>query len=208
MAIALDFAALADLSAAFTPPSATALDDHALIEAQRTLAEIRRRVDAAASAVAAEIDHRSRRELGYDGLAQRLGFRTPELLVQRVTGSSSREARSFVRVGALMVDAASQDRPQVPWLAPVAAAVAAGRLSIEAAEAIRAGLGAPDDEVPAEALTAAAATLWGTLQPSPSSGSPPAPVICAPNSISTGSVIGRTSSASAATSTSFPKPMG
>lgn len=152
-----DFTAIADLSAPFALPAASDLHDSALIEAQRALGEIRRRVDAAASVIAAEIHHRSRRELGYDGLAQRLGVRTPELLVQRVTGLSSRDARSLVRVGVLVTPAEAE--PSLPWLASVATAVANGDLSVEAAEAIRAGLGTPVADVTAEALTTAAQKL-------------------------------------------------
>lgn len=146
-------AALADVSAALAPRAATALSDDELIETQRSLAEIRRRVDAAAAVIAAEIRLRSSRELGYDGLAQRLGARTPELLVQQLTGSTAREAQALVRVGAL----GTPDGP--PWLRDVAAAVATGRLSIDAADAIRSGLGYPDAEVTASALADAAATL-------------------------------------------------
>ena len=155
------YSAIADVSAAFTPPPATGLNDAGLLEAQRTLGEIRRRVDAASALIAAEIAHRSRRELGYDGLAQRLGARTPELLVQQVTGASARDARTMVRVGALMTTEDS-DRPATdatPWLKAVATAVAAGTLSLEAADVIRTGLGTPDDEVTADALSAAAEAL-------------------------------------------------
>lgn len=150
------YSALADMSVAFVPPTPTDLDDSALLDAQRTLAEIRRRVDAAAAAVAAEIAHRSRRELGYEGLAQRLGARTPELLVQRVTGSSSREARALVQVGVLLSPSSA---PETPWLRDVAAAVADGALSLDAADAIRAGLGAPDESVTASELATAAVAL-------------------------------------------------
>ncbi|MCU1439604.1 MAG: uncharacterized protein JWP85_601 [Rhodoglobus sp.] len=162
------YSALADVSADFAPPPAAGLSDSDLLEAQRALAEIRRRVDASLAVVAGEVEHRSRPELGYDGLAQRLGARTPEKLVQQVTGVSAREAQSFVRVGVIMTtpaldpsaDAAA-DAPAdpTPWLRAVATAVTAGRLSIGAAEAIRAGLGAPDHEITADALDAAAAIL-------------------------------------------------
>ena len=168
----VSFAHLADLSLPFAPPSTSTLDDAALLSAQRSVAEIRRRVDATAAALAAEIEHRSRRELGHAGLAQRLGARTPERLVQQLTGSTSREASTMVRVGGMMAaaaearlqaqpsgsDSAAEPDPH-PWLHEIGVAVAAGQLSLEAAEAIRAGLGIPDDEVSAEALTHAAATL-------------------------------------------------
>ncbi|MEO8094412.1 MAG: DUF222 domain-containing protein [Pseudolysinimonas sp.] len=166
------YTALADVSAAFTPPPATGLSDNDLMDTQRSLAEIRRRVDAAAAVITAEIALRSRRELGYSGLAQRFGARTPELLVQHLTGFTAREAQSLVRVGALMAASPSAD-PDAPvpptWLRDVAAAVVTGQLSIDAADAIRSGLGepdspdsadgAPDGAVTAAALADAAATL-------------------------------------------------
>ena len=173
----VSFAHLADLSLPFAPPVTSTLDDATLLSAQRSVAQIRRRVDATAAALAAEIEHRSRRELGHAGLAQRLGARTPERLVQQLTGSTSREASTLVRVGALMVSSASQlsaaqlsaaqtsgsdsaaEPDPHPWLREVGCAVAAGQLSLEAAEAIRGGLGIPDDEVSAESLAHAAATL-------------------------------------------------
>lgn len=152
------YAALADVSADFPPPSAASWDDSELLDAQRTLAEIRRRVDAALAVVAGEVDHRSRPQLGYDGLAQRLGARTPGKLLQQLTGVSTREASALVRVGAIMttdtaVTAAGATDPDAvapegstPWLRGVIAAVTAGRLTVAAADAIRAGLGTPDNE--------------------------------------------------------------
>jgi hypothetical protein len=148
------YSALTDTAVAFTPPPVISFADDALIEAQRTLGTIRRRVDAAAAVVAAEIAYRSRRELGYDGLAQRLGARTPESLVQQVAGNTSQAARALVRVGTLMTSA-----PDTPWLSAVGAAVSTGRLSIDAAEAIRVGLGTPSADVTPLALTGAADTL-------------------------------------------------
>ena len=102
----------------------TALDDRQLLDRQGALAAERRRIDAQLAAVAAEIAHRSRRELGHEGLAQRLGARTPERLVQQVARMSARDAGLLVRVGGLG--------------GPVASAVADGSLSLDAADAIRA----------------------------------------------------------------------
>ena len=134
----------------FSVGAARALSDSELMAAQRGVAEARRRVDASAAVLAAELAHRSRRDLGYEGLAQKLGARTPEKLVQRLTGSSSREAQIMVRVGALMSD----ESP----LGAVGAAVAEGALSLEAAGAIQAGLGALD-EVSADELAGATRVL-------------------------------------------------
>jgi hypothetical protein len=100
------------------------LADQQLLERQRVLAADRRRIDAELAAVAAEIAWRSRRELGHEGLAQRLGMRTPERLVQQVAQVSAHDAGVMVRVGAVG--------------GPVAEAVAAGSLSLDAADAIRA----------------------------------------------------------------------
>ncbi|HEY4225567.1 MAG TPA: DUF222 domain-containing protein [Pseudolysinimonas sp.] len=159
--LASAYARLGDVSVAFIPPSAGSLSDDSLLESQRVVAEIRRRADAAAAVLAAEVAHRSRRELGYGGLATRLGARTPELLVARVTGTSAREAGVLVRVGAMTTepraDAAEPD--PTPWLAAAGAAVRGGALSLDAADAIRAGLGAPDDSVSAQSLSAAAVAL-------------------------------------------------
>lgn len=146
------YSALADLGLPFVPPPVSGLTDNELIEAQRSVAEVRRRTDATAAVIAAEIGRRSARELGYDGLAQRLGARTPELLVQRIAGTSSREARSLVRVGGLM------DSPE-PWLSGVAQAVTGGTLSVESADAMAVGLGVPSTDVPEAALAGAATKL-------------------------------------------------
>lgn len=145
------FSALADLAVPFELPSSRRYDDPGLLEAQRQLAEIRRRVDAASAAIAGEIVRRSASELGYDGLAQRLGARTPQKLVQLIAGVSSREASALARVGAL--------EQTSPWLGTVVAHLAEGLVSVEAADVIRAGLGVPDDSVSVEALAGAAAAL-------------------------------------------------
>jgi hypothetical protein len=148
------FAALSDLSVAFVPPRATEFTDDELLATKRTLAEIRRRMDAADALVAAELAHRSRPELGHDGLAQRLGSRTPEKLIQQITGVSARDARTQVTVGALLTD-----EPTEPWFSVVGSAVSAGELSLAAAEAIRTGLGAPTADVSASSISRAAAGL-------------------------------------------------
>jgi len=155
-AAALAAARVAAISLRASIPTTGLLTDDQLLDAQRSLADIRRSVDSSASRVAGEIGERSRRELGHKGLAQRLGFRTPEALVQHTTGSTAREASTLVRVGTLVHDSlnnpitpdgAPADEalpgPQEPWLVAVAAAVATGTQSLDAATALRAGLGVP-----------------------------------------------------------------
>ena len=101
--------------------------------------------------LAAELARRSAPELGHDGLAQKLGHRTPQKLIQATTGSSSRGAAQAVRVGGLA--------HSHPWMAPIAAKIAEGVISTDAADAIRSGLGAPGEGVSAELLADAVAWL-------------------------------------------------
>jgi hypothetical protein len=152
-------------------------DHEALLTSLRALSEIRRIVDARTSLIAGEIGYRSRRELGYDGFAQREGFRTPEALIQHETGTTARGALTLVHAGTLVHDALAQQQPggehadehspREPWLAAVGSAVASGALTVDAANAIRSGLGEPSPDatdatgagVTSDDLAAAASTL-------------------------------------------------
>ena len=131
----------------------SALDDDALLVGTRELGELRRTVDAALSAFAAEAKHRSRRQDGFGGLAQRLGAGTPEKLVEQVSGVSKREAQTLVRVGQLLTVDAD------PWLSAVGTGVASGQVSVEKADVIRAGLGLPTADIAADDLADAAGVL-------------------------------------------------
>ena len=162
----------------------TTLPDTELLDVPAALARVRRRLDATAAIAAGEIARRSRRELGYAGLAQRSGFHTPAGLLQHVTGDSNREAAKLVRVGVMIHDAedtrtaagaADSDGTAGPdgalpaarpggelakgWLVAVGEAVASATISVEAAEAIRTGLGDPSDSVTDEILCEAARRL-------------------------------------------------
>ena len=101
--------------------------------------------------LAGELVRRSAPELGHDGLAQTSGHRTPQKLIQATTGVTAREATQAVRVGGL--------EQTHPWLAAVAGAVASQRVSTDAADSIRAGLGVPSDDVPGSVLAEAAGKL-------------------------------------------------
>ena len=153
--------ALADLAVAalrcgaITGSTIAESSDGDLLEAQRNLALARRQIDVASAAIAAQIAHRSRAELGYDGLAQRMGARTPQALVQATAGTSAVEARRLVSVGTIL---AAPTAPQ-PWLVPLTSAATDGRMSIEALETVRVILGEPDDTVSPQALADAARTL-------------------------------------------------
>jgi hypothetical protein len=132
------------------------LTDDELQARQREFAAARRRVDAGAALVAAEVARRSARDLGHSGLAAREGARSPERLVERWAGVSPGEAVAMVRVGELL---GAHQRPGPVWLSRVTAAVRAGEISVLAADAIRLGLGDPTQTVSAESLGGAAALL-------------------------------------------------
>ncbi|HWM32740.1 MAG TPA: DUF222 domain-containing protein [Pseudolysinimonas sp.] len=129
-----------------------AASDLELIGLMQAWAAARRQVDAGIARLAAAVKTRSSLELGYSGLAQRSGDRTPDAMVARVTGTSGPEARTLVAVGGLL------EAPE-PWLAPVADAVRDGRLSVGAAGAITTGLGVPNAGVAADDLADAALAL-------------------------------------------------
>jgi len=159
--------ALGAVSCAVTDFQAT--DDTELVALSKLAAREKQLAEAHLALIAGEIAARSGRELGHSGLAQREGFRNASELLKVTTGSTGREATTAVRVGTLVREAATSGsvdpasgelfEAAEPWLACVAAAVAAGSLSVGAADAIRTGLGTPTDNVSSAALASAAADL-------------------------------------------------
>src|SRR4051812_43051036 len=131
-----------EIGAIIDSAALAALDDAALIANHQQLASVRHRVDAAMAASSAELARRSHHELGHNGLAQRLGVRTPQRLVQKLTGVSKGEAALLVRAGSLL--------ESEKW---------AHSIPVAAADAIHQGLGTPTAEVPAAVLADAAAVL-------------------------------------------------
>jgi hypothetical protein len=111
-----------------------------------------RHAESVIAALAAEVDRRSSRDAGYDGLAASTGARGSEGLVSKLTGKSVRDSRDLVTVGRLL------DAPPV-WLGDVAAGVASGDVSVGAAAAIVTGLGEPTADLGADDLLDAAQTL-------------------------------------------------
>ncbi len=130
-------------------------DDLDLMEAMRRWSQARRAVDAGLAALAGEIAARSSLELGYAGLAQRAGARTPDLLVSQLMRSSVHEVHAITAVGTMLSDPA-------PWLGAVADRVSSGELSVGAAAAIQSGLGSPSPAVAADDLADAAHELLTT----------------------------------------------
>ncbi|MBC7442589.1 MAG: DUF222 domain-containing protein [Ramlibacter sp.] len=156
-----------------------ALPDAAVLAGQKQIAAARRLLDTRSAWMAATIARRSRPELGHSGLAAQQGFLSPEALIQQWTGSSKGDAYKLVAVGTMMADTEAAEKlveaaseipgadaaevaafvAKVPWQAPIARAVTAGTLSVDAAESIRAGLGKIDEAVTAEKLGAALEAL-------------------------------------------------
>ena len=179
-----------------------------LLTAQSAITTLRRCVDRYAAMAAGEIAHRSTREYGHSGLAQKAGFVSPEAMLQSIANISRIEAVKLIRIGSFIAEseaaaelAASAARlddadddgavaaaggpdagldgtgdgstdgsgrflpqlpPPPPWQAPLAAALAAGTLSIDAVESIRRALGDVDPAVTPDALTAACGHLIAT----------------------------------------------
>ncbi|TFD31192.1 DUF222 domain-containing protein [Cryobacterium cryoconiti] len=156
-----------------------ALADAEVLAGQKQIAAARRLLDTRSAWMAATIAHRSRPELGHSGLAAQQGFLSPEALIQTVTGSTKNDAFKLVAVGTMMADAEAAEKlveaalespdadpghvaafeAKVPWQAPIARAVTAGALSVDAAESIRSGLGQIDAAVTAEKLGTALESL-------------------------------------------------
>lgn len=141
--------------------------DDELLQVAGIVAQQAHAVQAQQALIAGEIARRSRPELGLSGLASSRGHRTPAELVRVTTGSTLRDARTTVEVGMLLVETAQLPEPatgevpvvSAPWMAAVAARVAAGGFAPEKAAAIRRGLGQPGPGIDVAALTAAAALL-------------------------------------------------
>jgi hypothetical protein len=146
-----------------------ALDDEALLAANRDAAAAAHAVAARQALVAAVIAERSGHELGRKGLAQREGFRTPEQFIKKTTGTTALTAIGSLRTGAMMAEIADAGKidpitgevstPTQPWLAPVVTALTGGGISVEAAGAIARGLGRPNSAATPEHLELAAAEL-------------------------------------------------
>jgi len=159
-------AALGDAAAPFAVPAVAGFTDAELLDGQRAVAELRRRVDAVAAAFAGEIAHRSRRELGHAGLAQSKGLRSAEDLIATVTATSRREAHTLVKAAEFLPTSTRDEAlplPPVPrWQTVIADAVASAAISVGAAEIIRTRLAAAAGGATDDGLTTAAETLVAT----------------------------------------------
>src|SRR5690606_5115998 len=120
-------AALGDAATPFAVPAVAGFTDAELLDGQRAVAELRRRVDAVAAAFAGEIAHRSRRELGHARLAQRNGVRSAEVKIAKVSATSRRDAHTLVRAAEFLPtsprDGAPAQPPASRWQTVIADAV-------------------------------------------------------------------------------------
>jgi hypothetical protein len=130
-----------DVSVPVELPVGASLGDQELLDGQRMVAEVQRRLAAIGSALAGEIAYRSRRELGHEGLAQSWGQRTAEGLISQLTGGSTRDARTLVKAGELLPAARPDAVPVARWLVVIGAAVGRAVISVEAAALIKSRLG-------------------------------------------------------------------
>lgn len=130
----------------YSPDSITTMSDQQLVDALEKCAAERRRIDAAVARLSGEIKLRSDHALGHAGLAQQLGARTPEILVQQLTGLSRGEAAAVVRVGS---------RPEF------LDSVDPGDLGVAKVDAVRRGLGDTSGSVSESDLRGAAERLAG-----------------------------------------------
>jgi len=126
-----------------------------------------RLVDALRAQVAGEVDHRSRRTLGEDGLASRFGCPRPEHLIERLTGVSQAEAARRIRLARLLRADTALDGSPLPQPYPfVDTALAAGEIGVEAALAITVNLERARDRADRERIAAGEAWLVGEARSS------------------------------------------
>lgn len=85
-------------------------DDSELTGLLQDASRLRAETDALITTAAGVIAKRSERALGYAGLAQREGHRTPTAMVQAITGTTRAEAARQVRLGEALGEADAAER--------------------------------------------------------------------------------------------------
>ena len=154
-AAALDTIAgeLADLLAFDAMPG---LADEALLQTTGALERLGRWVNSRQVAVAAEVDDRSRHELGVDGLAARKGCRSGTELLERVTLASSESIARRLKVGRNTRTRFSMLGEQLPPAFPhVAEALRNGDIGADSSYLIVRGMNAVASVVDACSIEAA-----------------------------------------------------
>lgn len=160
------------LAGMFAFEGARGLSDEALLQTTGALERLGRWVSSRQVAVAAEVDDRSRRELGAEGLAAKKGCRSTSELLERMTLASSETIAKRLKVGRATRSRVSMLGERLPAAFPsVAAALEAGDLGFDGAHTIIRGLAAVEPVVGTEAVHAAeyelVAAATGTSPDSP-----------------------------------------
>jgi 5-methylcytosine-specific restriction protein A len=118
-------------------PDVPGLGGSRLIAVNDAIGALRRQLDAVHAPIAAEIARESRRELGPDSLSKQQGFRSPAVLIAATTGTSTGDAVRLVKVGEATAPRTTLTGEAAPPKHPhVAAAMAGGRIGVQAASAI------------------------------------------------------------------------
>lgn len=156
------------------------LSDDELATSYQAATGLMREGEKYAALAAAEIDRRSHRELGQNGLAWRKGHVNTTAMLQHLTGDGKQATRRRLAVGVMVAEAEAaqelatqaSERPDDPelnqlaaasrvWHSALGEAVCRGQLGTETAHSIRQGLGEPAEGVTEEMLTAALMPLIG-----------------------------------------------
>ena len=151
---------------------AAGLADDALLETTGALERLGRWLSAAQVAVAGEIDDRSRRELGTEGLSARRGCRNSTELLERITLASGETISRRLKVGRATRVRTTLTGGRLPAPYPnVAEALGVGAIGIDSAHAIIRGLSSVAAVVDACSIQAAeyelVAAATGTSPESP-----------------------------------------
>ena len=153
------------------------VSNHTVVVLHELAANLLRLAGVALALTAGQIERRSARELGSQGMARQGGHRTPEEMAKSVGKIPHQDAARAMRQGRLIHETQTTDTaettgapppvnpttgevvtPIEPWLAGVGRALTRG-LSLESADAIRRGLGVPTEDVTIDALKIAADQL-------------------------------------------------
>jgi hypothetical protein len=117
--------------------TADALTDDQLIAAVRSIARLERSIESLKLQCTSAIARRSAGDSLHEGLAGRHGYPTPERFIAATSGASTADAHKLVAVAAATtVPEAFGTPPRGPRYAHVAAAIAAGSLSVQIAHLI------------------------------------------------------------------------
>ena len=117
------------------------MSDAGLVRTTEAVARLVRDAEAVLARVAGEVSRRSAVGLGKDGLAKRQGFANPAKLIATATGGAVAGAVKLVAVGEATAPRQSLTGERMPAAHPhVAAGLAAGSVSVDAAAAITAML--------------------------------------------------------------------